>query len=133
MNIIKPSLICPKPAYIYAAQFVRSKDGDTVVLMVDQGFDNYISMTTRLYGINTPETHGVAKTSAEYIAGKAAEEFVNLWMEEAKRQVVIESYNGKKLQTEKFGRWLSVIYRENDLVSLNEVLLAKRLAQPVNY
>lgn len=133
MNIIYPVTVTPKPAYTYSAQFLRAVDGDTLVLMVDQGFGNYINLTTRLYGVNTPETHGVSKTSEEYVKGKAAEDFVNAWMLQAKQHVVVVSYDSKKLKTEKFGRWLSLIYRENDLGSLNEALLAQGLAQPVNY
>lgn len=41
--------------YDYRARVVRWKDGDTVVLHVDQGFGNYTEQSFRLVGVAAPE------------------------------------------------------------------------------
>lgn len=123
----------PKPNWVYNASFVRIIDGDTFVLSVDQGFENSVRIQVRLYGINTPETYGVKKDSEEYKAGFAAKTFTSHWIEEAKGQVVIISYDAKKLKTEKYGRWLAVVYRENDITSLNAALVNATLAKFITY
>jgi len=123
----------PEVNWVYNGVFIRAKDGDTVVLDIDQGFYNSIRLTTRLYGLNTPEIHGVPKDSAEYKAGKAAESYVLNWMEEAKGKVIVKSYDSKAVKTEKYGRWLVVIYRSTDPVSLNDALLKASLAKHLTY
>jgi micrococcal nuclease len=132
-SLINPVVAVPKPNWVYNASFVRIIDGDTFVLSVDQGFENSVRVQVRLFGINTPETYGVKKDSEEYKAGFAAKTFTSHWMEEAKGQVVIISYDAKKLKTEKYGRWLAVVYRENDVISLNDALVNANLAKVVSY
>ena len=42
--------------YNYQSKLIRVIDGDTIDAMVDLGFDIWIKVRIRLYGINTPET-----------------------------------------------------------------------------
>jgi endonuclease YncB( thermonuclease family) len=41
--------------YIYKAELIRVVDGDTVELMIDQGFSDFTEQKMRLYGIDSPE------------------------------------------------------------------------------
>lgn len=43
--------------HIYTADLIRAKDGDTVVLLVDQGFGDYKKTTFRLTDYDAPETY----------------------------------------------------------------------------
>lgn len=131
-SLINAVAAVPKPNWVYSATFVRLIDGDTLVLNVDQGFENSVRIQARLYGVNTPETYGVKKDSEEYKAGIAAKTFTQFWLDEAKGLIII-SYDGKKLKTEKYGRWLTVIYREGDIVSLNDALVNANLAKVITY
>jgi micrococcal nuclease len=94
--------------YQYSAKFVRGVDGDTVVLDIDLGFNVTVRETFRLYGINTPETHGVKKDSDEYKRGLAAETRL--------LALLLGSYNSKlrvdtfKDSKEKYGRYLATVY-----------------------
>lgn len=58
--------------YTYRATCVRVIDGDTLELDVDLGFGVTKRDKFRLLGIDTPETHGRAKGSAEWEHGERA-------------------------------------------------------------
>ena len=51
--------------YQYKAEVVRVVDGDTVDVLIDLGLNVFTKERIRLFGINTPETYGVKKGSAE--------------------------------------------------------------------
>lgn len=131
-----------EPTYTYRARVERVVDGDTLDLFVDLGFRIWAKLRVRLHGVNTPETYGVKKESVEYKAGKAATEFVEEWLgvadipEEdtgARAEIVIRSHDGTALGTGKYGRWLAVVSREDDDLSLNDALLENGHAEPVDY
>lgn len=121
------------PNWIYTAVCNRVVDGDTLILLVDQGFNNFTEAQIRLYGINTPETYGVSKESEEYKKGMEAKAFVVEWLQSAKNKVFIKSYDGKKIHREKYGRWLAEIYKEGTNQSLNNALVEAKLAVAVDY
>lgn len=105
-----PSLDDP---YVYKADVVRVLDGDTVRLklwrpftaMWDFGFYikeeinsvRSIEMSCRLYGINAPETRGVAKE--EIARGHAA-------TAELTRLLEMGILCAKTFKPDKYGRWL---------------------------
>jgi micrococcal nuclease len=132
-SLINAVAAVPKPNWVYSAALVKVIDGDTLQLSVDQGFENSVRIHVRLYGINTPETYGVKKDSAEYKAGMSAKTFTTHWLLDAQGEITIISYDAKKLKTEKYGRWLAVLYRNNDVISLNDALVNANLAAVISY
>jgi micrococcal nuclease len=90
--------------YIYKAELIRVVDGDTVELMIDQGFSNFTKQTMRLYGIDAPEMNT--------LAGKAAK----AWLWEALQPleaIYIETIQlSTKAKRDKYGRFLAVLYDE---------------------
>ena len=102
------------PAYRYRATVLRWIDGDTVELDVDLGFTVRLRERFRLLGIDTPERgrEGYAE-ACSYVAEAAP----------AGSSVTIES-----TKTEKFGRWLAIVWTA-DLMSVNAQLLATGLAR----
>jgi len=121
----------------YNAKVSRVVDGDTLDLRVDLGFTASVDIRVRLYGMDTPEVYGVKKDSEEYKKGMEAHEFVNQWLLKTgtllDAPVVITSFDGKKLGTGKYGRWLAEVYRDGDSVSLNEALVKAGHAILVSY
>ena len=116
--------------YAYEATVARVVDGDTVhlnlskefTLEVDFGFGIKDTMTLRksaemdfrLYGINTPETHGTAATTGgQKAAGLKAQAELTRLLGLGKLRVV----TGKP---DKYGRWLATIYvKQANGVELN--------------
>ena len=93
--------------YTYNAKVLRVVDGDTLDLMIDLGFRQFSKQRVRLYGVDTPETFGVKKGSAEWTAGVKAKAFVEHWLAtHCPDGVMIKSHDGKQLGQGKYGRWL---------------------------
>ena len=114
--------------YTYAAQTVRVVDGDTVDLLLDLGCDVHLKIRVRLYGLNTPEIHGIAKDSKEYRAGMAAKNFLEQMIKD--RQLIIKTYKDRR---EKYGRYLAEIWLHEDYPdkpSVNQRLLDGGYAVP---
>jgi micrococcal nuclease len=116
----------------YKATVVRVVDGDTVWVDVDLGFFLRQTMNLRLNGINTPEIRG-----AEREEGLKVKQFVIDTLAQCPA-VVIKTY-----KLGKFGRYIADIYYlpgsddPDEILTngtyLNEELLAKGFAEPVNY
>lgn len=87
--------------YLYNATLIRVIDGDTVVVVVDLGFEIAHRITLRLYGINAPEMHGESKD-----AGQAAKSFLISLMDNA-HGLEVETYKDK---TGKYGRYLATLW-----------------------
>jgi micrococcal nuclease len=89
--------------YIYKADLIRVVDGDTVELMIDQGFSNFTKQTMRLYGIDAPEMRTAA--------GKAAK----TWLWEAIQPleaIYVQTIQlSTKAKRDKYGRFLAVLYK----------------------
>ncbi len=127
--------------YEYAATVVKVVDGDTVDLRVDLGFTASVEVRMRLYGINTPEIHGVKKSSEEYARGAEAAAFVTDWLIESllgkgsvlDAKVRVVSHDGRKLHTGKYGRWIAEIYRDGDAKSLSQSLVDAGHAELLDY
>ena len=108
--------------YNYRAKCTNVIDGDTIDADVDLGFDVWIKTRFRLLGIDTPETYGVKKESAEYAAGMLAKARTTELMLGKLITVVTE-----KDRTEKYGRYLATVYVDG--VNVNETLIKEGLAK----
>lgn len=58
--------------HVYVADMIRAKDGDTVELLVDTGFGDYMKASFRLNDIDTGETTWRAENDAEKQHGREA-------------------------------------------------------------
>jgi len=106
--------------YKYTATVTRVVDGDTLDLLIDCGFGITKKIRARLYGIDAPETYGVKHSSAEYVKGKAATDFVVKWLKNVNYEVIILTHKDKK---GKYGRYLAEIVSPKTLKLLNEDLV----------
>lgn len=100
----------------YPATTHRIVDGDTIVFMLDLGFNITKRAEVRLLGVDTAETYGVSHDSVEYETGKRHEAFVREWLRDAESLTVRTDEQGK------YGRWLGEVFDERG-ASLNDALL----------
>lgn len=84
--------------YEYRATLVRIVDGDTVDLMIDQGFGNYHKERFRVLGVDTPE-----EGEPGYHEANA---FVADWFDLHEHVLTVVTIKDKK---EKYGRYLASI------------------------
>lgn len=89
--------------YEYRAKLDHIVDGDTYDLEIDLGLRIFSRARVRLAGVNTPETFGVKRGSAEWKRGDAAKRFVSAWFEEHGPKVRVRTH---KDGSGKFGRWV---------------------------
>jgi len=90
--------------YIYKADLIRVVDGDTVELMIDQGFGNFTKQTMRLYGIDAPEIRTAA--------GKEAKAWLIGVLGPYGAIYVQTIQLSTKAKRDKYGRFLAVLYDE---------------------
>jgi micrococcal nuclease len=90
--------------YIYKAELIRVVDGDTVELMIDQGFDTSRKERFRLYGVDAPEMN-----TAE---GKAAKAWLWDALQPLEAIYVQTIQLSTKAKRDKYGRFLAVLYDE---------------------
>ena len=89
--------------HIYQAKIVEVIDGDTLDLMIDQGFGNFTKQRMRLYGIDAPEM----RTNA----GRDLWESLRfLYLPGS--SVVVQSVEAPKSKQfrDKYGRFLAIIH-----------------------
>lgn len=104
--------------YIYKIEYVSNYDGDTITVDIDLGFGIWSkNQRIRLSGVNTPELKGEFRE-----AGLVAKAFVQAKLKDCPTLVL----HSIKDSTEKYGRWLGVIYY-ND-INLNDELIHANLA-----
>ena len=104
--------------YIRRVRLDRVVDGDTIDVHIDLGFRVGTSQRLRLADVATPELR--SSDPDERIAAKAAKKFVTDWTRALGDWPLIA-------RTEKqgsFNRWLAIVYRTGDPISLNQALLA---------
>jgi len=103
--------------YVYKAKVVRWIDGDTVELAVDLGFGIWKNDRFRLLDVNTPERGKERFDESVQIVNEYAP---------VGSTVIVWSH-----KTEKYGRWLAVIYNMKEAEkrslakSINEILREK--------
>jgi len=99
--------------YIYHANIVRVIDGDTIVVDIDLGFNQWMhDQHIRLAGIDTPETR--TKDLDEKARGLAAKAFVEGHLP-AGTKVFLDSREFKD-QSGKYGRILGDIVFSHDTI-----------------
>jgi len=113
-----------KREWVFYGKVVKVVDGDTLDVDTDLGFDIKKVQRFRLYGIDTPETYGVKKSSEEYKAGMLAKNRVKELL--SGKEVKVVSYKNKK---GKYGRYLSFVYLPGEELSINDLLLEEHLAK----
>jgi micrococcal nuclease len=111
----------------YYAKVERVIDGDTLEVIIDLGFTINITVHVRLLGVNTPEIFG-AKAANSKVAGLASKAFVEQWVANTNSEVILTSYDAKKLSQEKYGRWLAVVKAKKDNSVINDLLISNGLA-----
>ena len=102
--------------YLYAAQAVRTVDGDTLDVSLDVGFNIHIQQRIRLLGINCPE-HGTPE-------GDAATAFTTAWLADHV-DLTVRTILDKR---EKYGRLLGIVMAGAH--SLNDDLVTAGHAVP---
>ena len=90
--------------YIYKAELIRVVDGDTVELIIDQGFSNFTKQTMRLYGIDAPEMRTEAGKEAKAWLWEVLQPLETIYV-----QTIQLSTKAKR---DKYGRFLAVLYGE---------------------
>jgi micrococcal nuclease len=105
--------------YEYFVKEVKNVvDGDTIVVIIDLGFDILFASRVRLAGIDTPESR--TRDLAEKKLGLESKEYLKKYLKDAK-SVVIKTE--KMNSTEKFGRVLGWLYINGDTVSVNNHMI----------
>ena len=113
--------------YCYRAEVLRVIDGDSLSLNVRLGFDVSLKMSVRLYGIDTAETRRVRGGTEDLKAlGRFAKQFVNNLLPVGTEVTIKTSLDSKG----KFGRVLATVVIDGDFDSLNDFMVAERLAIP---
>jgi micrococcal nuclease len=100
--------------YTYNAVVERVVDGDTLDLAVDLGFKVQVRERFRLFGIDTPEVFGKSKSPE----GEAASAYLKALLPVGTR-VLVETVKG----TEKYGRWLAMVYLPDSKTPVNTMLI----------
>lgn len=106
--------------YNYKAKVIKVIDGDTVDLNIDLGFHIWVVKRVRLSGIDTPELYTQT--------GKTAKAFVENLLPIGLTVTITTKLDS----SDKYGRVLGEITIDNNLTSLNKILLNNGLASPYN-
>ena len=110
----------PLTPYVYKGSVRRVIDGDTLEVLIDLGFRHYHRATVRVYGIDTPETHGETREAGLAAAARLRE------MCPAGSLVHLES---KRL--DKYGRTVAAVLVGGPTgFDVARTLLAEGLARP---
>ena len=114
--------------YLYNATVASVYDGDTVTLYTDLGFGLRHKITVRLYGLNTAEIRGVTK-----VDGVKAREALLSKITDKEGTFLPIIVQTKKDIKEKFGRYLGIIFVEQDdgtYLNINDWLIDNGFAVP---
>lgn len=107
--------------FFYNAIVRRIYDGDSIRADIDLGFNIWVyNKNLRLSGIDTPEIRGEERPE-----GLVAKQFVVDRIPEGTAIRVLTERD----RTGKYGRYLATIYYGDDMINLNEELLANGLAE----
>lgn len=117
-KVVTPKLLPSPPGvpFVFSASIDRVIDGDTVHARIDLGFNTWHDDKFRFAHINAPEM----KTPE----GPVTKEFVTAWIAAQK------SFTFFSKGQDKYGRWIAVIWGDDQSISINQILLDKGLAVP---
>ncbi len=93
-----PGVITDDPSYTYAATLERVIDGDTLLVLIDIGFEPFVRDRLRLRGVNCPEL-GMPE-------GEKAKKFVEKLLP-AGSLIVLKSH---KCHTDDYGRFVADVF-----------------------
>lgn len=111
-----------EPPYTYKAKIIRVIDGDTMEVLVDLGMYVKMTITIRLFGIDTPEIRGEEREE-----GLKVKDYVKSLIEG--KEVLIKTHKDSK---GKYGRWLAEIigdFGEGNSPNLTTHLLSLGMGQ----
>ena len=112
--------------WFYRAIVLRVIDGDTVVLLIDKGMNEFAKIHARLAGIDAPELRPrVGSPEQRAVEKQLAEVATNRLREliESKEVLIRTSKTGK------YGRYLVHIFLDNRPVkTVNDILVEENLA-----
>jgi len=112
--------------WFYRALVVRVVDGDTVIVVLDRGLQDFKVLKLRLAGVDAPELRpreGTLdqRTSERLLAEKAKSRLVALVHQ---REVIVRSH-----KTRKRDRWLADVFLPPDFAkTANQLLIDEKLA-----
>ena len=108
-----------KKDYVYNAIVASVYDGDTIRVDIDLGFNFWIkNESLRLAGINAPEIRGSSRT-----LGLKSRDWLTEKLPKG-TSIQIQTFKDKE---EKFGRYLGIVYLNNE--NLNETMVNLGLAE----
>ena len=103
--------------YEYNASVIRVVDGDSIEVMIDQGFRQWRRERVRVLGVDCPEKTGDTKP-----AGLAAKEFTQAWCDARGGMIRIQTIMDPN---DSFGRVLASVYdRADSRETLTNALIA---------
>lgn len=93
--------------WTYRARVTRVVDGDTIDVIIDRGFGDYLRTRVRLLGIDTPELRPRRKPPEERQREREAAIRAKEWVEEQilDKEVILRTYKAGK-----YGRWLAIVW-----------------------
>lgn len=112
-------MTAPAPAYVYAAQVLRTVDGDTYEVRVDCGFDVAFTCHIRLLGVNCPEHDAPG--------GPEATAFVTDLFASQHQQIIVAT---RKNPIRSFARYVATVWVGGQ--SLAQILLDTHHAVPMD-
>lgn len=102
--------------YTYQAKLIDVIDGDTVDLLIDLGLSTFVKERCRLYGIDAPEMPSER--------GKIAKAYLESLLNAATGELFVATRKmtrKPKEKTDKYGRYLAVLYDGGDAVDLGDL------------
>lgn len=101
--------------YEYKATVIKVHDGDTLHLKIDLGFKIFWEVNCRLALLNTPELGA---------GGEIAQKFVQDYFPIGTKVLL------KSKLLDLHGRPISIVYKEGEEISINDILLKNGMAEP---
>jgi len=107
--------------YFYSCKVLNVKDGDTVTVLVDTGFNTFSKVTLRLFQINAPEKKGSTKkmgVESMNALKKLLPRSSYCYLKSVKRKITRKNSPGTDIYERdkkgKFGRYLGILYIKED-------------------
>ena len=119
----------PEDRFIRRAVIVRVVDGDTLDVEIDLGWSMKLRERLRLERVDTPEIRRAEESkAAKWVSEKVREHFGE------NTDIIIASmaFDRTGQVRGKFGRTMAVVYRAEDRLCLNELLLREKWAWPTD-
>lgn len=114
--------------YIYRAHAVRVIDGDTFEAEIDLGLRIFTRAIVRLYGVNTPELRDKieANRTAAFVMRQKLHDLLYDYSPSGQPgnrdwplPLILCTH---KDRTEKYGRWLGVVYHNDSFKTTDEII-----------